>query len=127
MVADKGCLTFLDGEGNALYFCSIAAEAAHGAREKIMSVLEMPRVSECSVAGCSYNHDGCTAYAVSVGQDAQCATFVPLNVKGGLDKVIAKVGACQRSSCRFNQDLECSADFIRVGGAEADCLSYEAR
>ena len=92
-----------------------------------MSVLDRPRVSECSVEGCSYNHDGCTAFAVTVGQDAQCATFIPLNVRGGLDTVIAKVGACQRATCAFNENLECTADSIRVGGAEADCLSYLAR
>ncbi|MGO1608259.1 MAG: DUF1540 domain-containing protein [Brevibacterium yomogidense] len=92
-----------------------------------MSVLEMPRVTECSIDGCSYNYDGCTAFAITVGQDAQCATFLPLNVKGGLDKVVAQVGACQRTSCVHNKDLECSADFIRVGGSDADCLSFEER
>ena len=92
-----------------------------------MSVMEMPHVSECSVDGCSYNHDGCTAFAVTVGQDAQCATFLPLNIKGGLDRIVAQVGACQRTSCAHNVNLECSAEFIRVGGPEAECLSYEAR
>lgn len=92
-----------------------------------MSVVDMPRVSECTVAGCSYNHDGCHAFAVTVGQDHHCATFVPLDVKGGLSKVVSQVGACQRTSCAFNKDLECTAESIRVGGAGTDtanCLTY---
>lgn len=92
-----------------------------------MSVLEMPHVTECSVDGCSYNHDGCTAFAVTVGQDAQCATFLPLNLKGGLDKVVTQVGACQRSSCVHNADLECTAEAVRIGGGDADCLSFQER
>ncbi|WP_084252739.1 DUF1540 domain-containing protein [Devriesea agamarum] len=94
-----------------------------------MTVIDMPRVSECTVSGCSYNHDGCHAFAVTVGQDAHCATFIPLNVKGGLNKVVSQVGACQRTSCTHNEDLACAADSIRVGagGHDADCLSYEAR
>lgn len=58
-----------------------------------------------------------------------CATFIPLDRKGGLDKVIAGVGACQAADCRFNKDLTCSAPAIRVGaqGSDAaDCLTYEA-
>jgi len=48
-------------------------------------------------------------------------------VKGGLSKVVSQVGACQRTSCAFNKDLECSAESIRVGGAGTDtanCLTY---
>ena len=54
-------------------------------------------VSECTVAGCSYEHHGCHASAITVdgaGADAQCATFIPLDMKGGLD-TLAAVGACQ--------------------------------
>ena len=60
------------------------------------TLMDMPQVSECSVAGCSYNHDGCHAGAVTItgtGDDAQCATFIPLGYKGGLDRVISHVGA----------------------------------
>lgn len=93
-----------------------------------MTVVDMPRVSECTVAGCSYNHNGCHAFAVTVDDDASCATFIPLDIKGGLSKVVTQVGACQRTSCVFNRDLECSAQTIRVGaGAGTDtagCLSY---
>ena len=97
------------------------------------TLMELPEVADCSVAGCSYNHDhGCHAGAVTiagVAGDAACATFIPLTTKGGLDKVIAHVGACQRTDCAFNHDLECGAPSIRVGAGPvepryADCLTF---
>lgn len=94
--------------------------------------LEMPHVDECSVTSCAYNHDGCHAFAITVGghdHSASCDTFFDITDKGGLDTVIAQVGACHRSECRHNVDLECRASAIRVGpgGDAADCLTYEAR
>jgi hypothetical protein len=96
------------------------------------TLLEMPRVSDCSVAGCSYNHDGCHAFAVTIsdkGDDALCTTFIPLTVKGGLDMVIAQVGACQRPDCQHNEALACRAPAVRIGsGADkADCLTFSPR
>ncbi|SDB83756.1 protein of unknown function [Sanguibacter gelidistatuariae] len=99
------------------------------------ALLDLPRVSECSVATCGYNHDGCHAGAVTVAGhtgSAECVTFIPLSHKGGLDKVIAQVGACQRSECVHNAALECAASSVRIGaGASvdelADCLTYRAR
>ncbi|WP_402468677.1 DUF1540 domain-containing protein [Isoptericola aurantiacus] len=97
------------------------------------SVLEMPEVTDCSVTGCGYNHDhDCHAGAVTIGGvpgDAACATFIPLGSKGGLDKVVAHVGACQRMDCVHNKDLECTAAAIRVGNgpqdqSHADCLTF---
>lgn len=65
------------------------------------TLMELPPVAECSVDGCSYNHDHeCHAAAVTIsstGTEASCATFIPLGVKGGLDKVVSHVGACQRA------------------------------
>ncbi|MGY4645010.1 DUF1540 domain-containing protein [Cellulomonas sp. URHB0016] len=94
-------------------------------------LMELPTVSECSVAGCSYNdHSHCHAAAVTIGGvaggDAQCATFIPLGVKGGLDKVITHVGACQRQDCTHNSHLECTAASVRVGAGHdiADCLTF---
>ncbi|PJI86585.1 DUF1540 domain-containing protein [Luteimicrobium subarcticum] len=102
-----------------------------------MATLEMPQVSECSVLGCSYNdHSSCHAAAVTIGGsaagEAQCATFIPLDVKGGLSKVMTFVGACQRADCQHNDKLECNAASVKVGpGAvdekHADCLTYLAR
>jgi hypothetical protein len=94
------------------------------------TLMELPTVAECSVDGCSYNHDHeCHAAAVTIsstGTEASCATFIPLGVKGGLDKVVSHVGACQRADCLHNKDLECTAESVRVGpGADnADCLTY---
>jgi len=97
-----------------------------------MSLLEMPPVSECTVDGCSYNHDGCHAFAITIAGSsgsAECGTFIPLSAKGGLDRVTAQVGACQRTDCRHNADLECRAPSIRVGAGQdlADCLTFTPR
>ncbi len=61
-------------------------------------------------------------------QGSQCATFIPLNVKGGLDVVSSHVGACQRAECAFNSSLVCTASAVRIGhGSDtADCLTYQA-
>lgn len=98
-----------------------------------MSALaELPTVTSCTVAGCSYNHDGCHAAAITVGgsgADASCATFIPLTVKGGLSTVPASVGACQRVDCIHNDKLECTAASVIIGAGEdtADCLTFAAR
>ena len=49
-------------------------------------------------------------------------------MKGGLDKVVTHVGACQRSECTHNSSLECTASSIRIGAGhdEADCLTFTA-
>lgn len=96
------------------------------------TLAELPTVADCSVAACSYNHDGCHAGAVTItaeGSDAACATFIPLDLKGGLSKVVASVGACQRSNCAFNEALNCTAPSVRIGSGKdaADCLTFIAR
>lgn len=96
------------------------------------TLAELPSVAECSVAGCSYNdHSACHAAAVTIGGtgDAQCATFIPLDVKGGLDRVVAHVGACQRQDCTHNAHLACSAPSVRIGAGQdlADCLTFTSR
>lgn len=52
-----------------------------------------------------------------------------LKIKGGIDGAVAQVGACSRTDCRHNADLECTADAVRVGagadGMAANCLTYE--
>ncbi|MFC4128232.1 DUF1540 domain-containing protein [Nocardia rhizosphaerae] len=99
-----------------------------------MTTTEMPHVSECTVNNCSYNHDGCHAYAINVAGhngSADCGTFVPLSMRGGLDTVTSMVGACQRADCTHNRDLECTASEIRVGPGSAEhaarCLTYTPR
>lgn len=90
-------------------------------------------VTECDVDTCSFNHDhDCTAYAITIGgraEHASCATFIDTSAMGGLPKVLAHVGACQRSECTYNNHLMCDAEKVHVGqGAEAaDCLTYQPR
>jgi hypothetical protein len=70
-------------------------------------------VADCSVTRCSFNdHEGCT--------------FIDTGIHGGLPKVLADVGACQRSECVHNDHLMCNAREVHVGpGADnADCLTY---
>ena len=88
----------------------------------------MPRILDCSVTSCSYNKTkSCAAAAITVGYASTCTTFIPLSIKGGLDKPQSFVGACQKADCSFNTDLECTASAIRVGSTSADCLTYQAR
>ncbi|WP_129657789.1 DUF1540 domain-containing protein [Rothia uropygialis] len=89
----------------------------------------MTDVAECTVSNCSFNHDGCTAFAVTITgepQDASCGTFISLDADGGLPRAQAHVGACQRIECFFNKDLMCGAESVKVGSATsgADCLTY---
>jgi hypothetical protein len=95
-------------------------------------MMEMPRVQECTVTRCGYNHDGCTAFAITIGRaSSECDTFVDSSVTGGIGQVAAQVGACKRSECVHNTDLECHAPAITVGlgaGTElADCLTYQGK
>ncbi|MDG4769587.1 MULTISPECIES: DUF1540 domain-containing protein [Micromonosporaceae] len=95
------------------------------------AMMEMPRVQECTAVECAYNqHEGCHAFAITIGTEADsasCTTFFDISSKGGLDAVIAQVGACKRADCRFNAELECRAPAIRVGPSRetADCMTYE--
>jgi hypothetical protein len=97
-----------------------------------MTTTEMPAVSECTVTGCSYNHDGCHAFAITVSGEnghAECATFIPLARNGGLPRAVAQVGACSRADCVHNRELECTAaGGVRVapgdGENSTNCLTY---
>ncbi|MBB2985756.1 DUF1540 domain-containing protein [Terracoccus luteus] len=95
-----------------------------------MPTLSLPIVSTCSVSGCSYNHDhDCQAGAITVtGSAASCGTYVGGDAKGGVDGGTAMVGACHRTECVHNADLECSAEDISVGAGKdpADCLTFSA-
>lgn len=87
-------------------------------------------VSECSVTQCSFNdHEGCSAHAITVAgaaDHASCATFIDISVHGGLPKVVAGVGACQRNECAHNDHLMCKAATVQIGPGQesADCLTY---
>ena len=98
-----------------------------------MSVTDLPAVNGCAAAGCSYNHEHeCHAGAITISgtvDDPLCGTFLDIGASGGLSKVVARVGACHRTDCVHNAELECTADAIRVGPGKdkADCLTYQMR
>lgn len=83
----------------------------------------MPRVN-CAASDCAFNHDGCNAFAVTMGTKG-CNTFIALDEKGGLPTLKAQVGACQLSECTFNDHLVCHADSVKVDSDEK-CLTYRA-
>jgi hypothetical protein len=93
-------------------------------------LLQMPRVQTCAVTECGYNHDGCHAFAITVGgtDHASCDTYFATADKGGLD-LVASVGACKRTDCTHNVELECHAPAIQVGPGQelADCMTFRSR
>lgn len=88
--------------------------------------IAMPSVRECDVVSCAFNHEGCSAFAMTMGSKG-CATFIPLDTVGGLDSVRAQVGACQKVDCIYNENLECRTNFIRISGSQGECMMYQAR
>ncbi len=95
-----------------------------------MTTLSLPIVNTCSAEGCSYNHDhDCHAGAITVMEDtAACATFYGDGSKGGVVGT-GMVGACHRTDCVHNSDLECSAQGVEIGmsGDVADCLTFASK
>lgn len=96
--------------------------------ETEMSITDLPRVSSCSVDACGYNHDGCHAPAINIDENDNCTTFMALGEDGGLPKVVAAVGACQRTDCAFNSAGVCGAASVRISGGSttAHCETYKA-
>lgn len=86
--------------------------------------MDMPRVHNCAATNCSFNHDGCNALAMTMGQKG-CVTFVEIGVRSSEHTTAGQVGACQRADCTFNHNLECSAESVKVGANGADCLTYK--
>lgn len=85
-------------------------------------------VKSCATTACSFNADGCSAFAVTISGSgaATCGTFVELDARGGLPTASGQVGACQHLECSHNTDLMCSAEGVEVG-AQAECLAYDPR
>ncbi len=98
--------------------------------KKIM--LEMPLVSQCSASDCSYNiSSNCHARAITIGDSTHpgCDTFMDGAHHTKHADLTAGIGACKMGNCKFNDDLECMADTIRVGmrGSKANCMTYASR
>ena len=97
-------------------------------------MLEMPMVAQCSASNCAFNgSSNCHARAITIGDSIHpgCDTFMD----GGRHahtkhtELTAGIGACKMGNCKFNDDLECSADSVRVGmmGSHANCMTYASR
>ena len=88
-------------------------------------MIRLPIVSDCKVSACSFNRNGCSAAAMTMGTDG-CDTFADLGLKGGSGEGEAQVGACTRTDCVHNEHLECGAQAVTVGHDSAQCLTYAA-
>jgi hypothetical protein len=92
----------------------------------------LPIVQSCEATACAYNGEHhCHAAAITVGNSgsAACETFMPADVRGGVDSGDAQVGACKMADCVHNENLECTAEEISVdtSGASAVCLTFTPR
>ena len=87
----------------------------------------LPLVQSCQTTACAFNHDGCSAPAITMGGTgrASCTTFVEIDARGGLPTADGQVGACQHLECVHNTDLMCGASAVSVGDDGA-CLTYQA-
>lgn len=94
--------------------------------------LEMPIVSMCSATTCAYNTDsGCHARAVTIGDATRpgCDTFMSGSRHTKEVKQVAGIGACKMANCKFNDDLECVAENIKVEmfARGANCATFSMR
>jgi hypothetical protein len=98
-------------------------------------MIEMPMVTDCTVSACAYNlSQACKAKAITIGeskdpQEPICDTFFQYSTHTGIKDITAGVGACKMHDCSFNEELECSAQNIKVGmkNGNADCLTFKKR
>ncbi|MDP2761664.1 MAG: DUF1540 domain-containing protein [Sideroxyarcus sp.] len=94
--------------------------------------LEMPVVSGCMVSDCAYNaNSNCHARAITIGDTLKpgCDTFMKGSRHVRQIQQVAGIGACKTVGCKFNEDLECMAEGIKVGmiQSEANCMTFAAR
>ncbi len=95
-------------------------------------ILEIPLVTKCMASACAYNvNSNCNARAITIGDSTHpcCDTYLSGSQHTSPAKQAAGVGACKTASCKFNEDLECTADSINVGfpKSEATCLTFALR
>ena len=92
--------------------------------------MEMVSIEKCSMANCAYNASGlCHTPGITVGDHAECNTYVHASSRGGFKEVSGAVGACHAMECRFNDRLECTAFEIDVASHDkhADCATFKAK
>jgi hypothetical protein len=95
-------------------------------------MIEMPTVTDCTVSACAYNlSQACKAKAITIGaiSEPKCDTFFQSSIHTGIKDITAGVGACKMNDCSFNEELECTAQNIKVGmkNGNADCLTFQKR
>ncbi|MDO8990405.1 MAG: DUF1540 domain-containing protein [Sideroxyarcus sp.] len=98
--------------------------------DKIM--IEMPPVKNCMANECVYNANSCChARAITIGDTTHpaCDTFQAGQQHTHKMEIMAGIGACKTSICKFNDDFECSADSVQVGlvHSEANCMTFAMR
>lgn len=94
--------------------------------------IDMPMISECLAGSCAYNVSSrCHARAITVGDGTHpgCDTFLQGDRHTRQAQLIAGIGACKTTVCKYNDDLECMADSVKVGMVvnEANCMTFAAR
>lgn len=103
-------------------------------------ILEMPVVMQCTASECVYNvGSNCHARAITIGDSLfpACDTFLAELHRTKSVNQFAGIGACKFGTCKFNDDLECMTESIRVGMVErvrrgiikneANCLTFALR
>ena len=89
--------------------------------------MDMACIAKCSMVDCAYNKNReCHTPAITVGDHAECDTYVHASSRGGYADVTGAVGACHAMDCLFNDQLECHASQIDVANHDkhADCATY---
>lgn len=95
-------------------------------------ILQMPTVTKCMANACAYNvNSNCNARAITIGDTTHpcCDTFISISHHTKKASQVAGIGACKTETCKFNEDLECTADTISVGVQknEPNCLTFALR
>ncbi len=90
---------------------------------------KMPEVIGCEATECLYNSDGkCHTFGITIGdEEPMCDTYKSSKGKGGIEDIMAGVGACHTSSCKYNENYECSANsiIVKMKSGHADCGTYQ--
>ncbi len=95
-------------------------------------IIEMPAIMQCDAKGCAYNMDStCHARGITVGdpQHMHLCDTMWKSKEHTKRRDGAGVGACRETTCKFNEDLECQAEGIKVtlSGGQAQCGTFMPR
>lgn len=94
--------------------------------------IELPLVTQCKISECAYNvGDNCHARAITIGDGVHPGCDTYFKGKSHIHKAerTAGIGACKVAGCKFNDDLECMTDAVKVGMVknQVSCMTYMAR